>query len=125
MEQQRKEAKEFLDDLISRDQKMMFAVVTLVHLAASKKELDDDTESILSIARKYLCQLAPLTYQHLDGLNTTLPVGVRKINTFRTLTTESVAAISMPFAAQEISHQDGIYYGQNAISKNMILANRR
>lgn len=125
MEHQRKEAKEFLDDLTSRDQKMMFAVVTLVHLAESRQELDDDTEAVLSTARKYLCQLAPLTYQQMDGLNTTLPLGVRKINTFRTLTTESAAAVSMPFAAQEISHQNGIYYGQNAISKNMILANRR
>ena len=30
----------------------------------------------------------------------------------------------MPFKAQEIRHQGGVYYGQNAISKNLILANR-
>ena len=30
----------------------------------------------------------------------------------------------MPFKAQEIHHQGGIYYGQNVISKNLILANR-
>ncbi len=125
MEQQRKEAKEFLDALTTQDQKMMFGVITLVHLADSKEELDNDTESILVAARKHLCQLSTLSYQQLDGLNTTLPLGIRKINAFRTLLTDSVAAISMPFSAQEISYKDGIYYGQNMISKNMILANRK
>lgn len=31
----------------------------------------------------------------------------------------------MPFRVQEINHQKGIYYGNNVISKNMILADRR
>ena len=54
MEQQRKESKEFLDDLTTRDQRMMFAVVTIVHTADSKKQLDNDTEEILTTARKHL-----------------------------------------------------------------------
>ena len=124
LEQQRKEAKEFLDDLTTRDQKMMFAVLTIVHLADSKEELDTDTDTIIATGRKHLCQIALLYYQQLDGISTTLPIGVRKINTFRTLTTESAAAVAMPFSAQEISHKDGIYYGVNAISKNLILASR-
>ena len=57
LEQQRKETREMLDDLTTRDQRMMFAVVTLVHLADSKEELDSDTETLQSIARKHLCQL--------------------------------------------------------------------
>ncbi len=125
MEQQRKEAKEFLDDLTARDQKMLFAVVTMVHLADTKEELDTDTETILATGRKYLSQISTLTYQQMDGLTTTLPLGIRKINAFRTLTTESAAAVAMPFSAQEISQRQGIYYGQNMISKNMILANRK
>ncbi|MBP3896434.1 MAG: TraE family protein, partial [Mogibacterium sp.] len=43
MEQQRRESKEFLDDLTTRDQRMMFAVITLVHTADTKKQLDNDT----------------------------------------------------------------------------------
>ena len=88
MELQRKEAKEFLNDLTTRDQRMMFAVVTLVHMADSKKQLDQDTESLLSLARKNMCQMATLKFQQIDGLNTALPFGYRKINAFRTLTTE-------------------------------------
>ena len=29
------------------------------------------------------------------------------------------------FRVQEIHHENGVYYGQNSISKNMIIANRR
>ena len=123
LEQQRKESKEFLDDLTSRDQRMMFVTVTLVHVAGSKKQLDTDTEALLSVARKHICQFQTLKYQQLDGLNTTLPYGLRKINALRTLTTES-AAVFMPFQAQEINHPEGIYCGQNAISKNLLFVNR-
>ena len=124
MELQRKETKEFLEDLTTRDQKMMFALVTIVHMADTKKQLDEDTEAIKTAARERMCQLATLKWQQMDGLNTALPIGVRKIDVARTLTTESLAVL-MPFGVQEISHKHGIYYGQNAISKNMIVADRQ
>ena len=124
LEQQRKETREMLDDLTTRDQRMLFAVVTLVHLADSKEELDSDTEALQSIARKHLCQLAPLNWQQADGLVTALPLGLRRISALRTLTTEALAVL-MPFKAQEIRHQGGVYYGQNVISKNLIIADRR
>ncbi len=124
LEQQRKETREMLDDLTTRDQRMMFAVVTLVHLADSKEELDSDTETLQSAARKHLCQLATLNWQQADGLTTALPLGLRRIDTLRTLTTEALAVL-MPFKAQEIRDQGGIYYGQNVISKNLIVANRK
>ena len=124
MELQRKETKEFLEDLTTRDQKMMFALVTIVHMADTKKQLNEDTEAIKTAARERMCQLATLKWQQMDGLNTALPIGVRKIDVARTLTTESLAVL-MPFRVQEISHKHGIYYGQNAISKNMIVADRQ
>ena len=124
LEQQRKETREMLDDLTTRDQRMLFAVVTLVHLADSKEELDSDTEALQSTARKHLCQLATLNWQQADGLVTALPLGLRRIDALRTLTTEALAVL-MPFKAQEIQHQGGVYYGQNTISKNLILANRK
>ena len=70
---------------------MMFAVLTMVHTADSKEQLDNDTEALLTTARKHLCQFAVLKYQQMDGLNTALPFGVRKIDALRTLTTESLA----------------------------------
>ena len=124
LEQQRKETREMLDDLTTRDQRMMFAVVTLVHLADSKEELDSDTDALQSAARKHLCQLATLNWQQADGLVTALPLGLRRIDALRTLTTEALAVL-MPFKAQEVRDQGGVYYGQNVISKNLIIANRK
>ena len=124
MELQRRESKEFLDDLTTRDQRMMFGLVTLVHLADSKEQLDSDTETLYSTARKHLCQLSTLRWQQKDGLDTVLPYGLRKIQALRTLTTESTAVL-IPFRAQEIMQPNGLYYGQNAVSKNMIVADRR
>lgn len=124
MEQQRKESKEFLDDLTTRDQRMMFAVITVVHTADTKKQLDNDTEEILTTARKHLCQMTTLRYQQMEGLQTAIPFGVRKIDAFRTLTTESLA-VFMPFRVQEVHDKNGIYYGQNVISKNMMICDRR
>ena len=108
MEQQRKETKEMLDDLTNRDQRMMFGLVTLVHLADSKEQLDSDTETLLTTARKHLCQMSVLRWQQKDGLDTALPYGLRKIQALRTLTTESTAVL-IPFRAQEILQNGGIY----------------
>ena len=123
MELQRKEAKEFLDDLTTRDQRMMLGIITMVLTAESKEQLDSDSEAVLSIARKHMCQLAVLKYQQFDGLNTVLPIGTRRINAFRTLTTESLA-VFIPFKVQEIQDAGGIYFGENAISHNLIMCNK-
>ena len=95
MEQQKKEMKEFLDDLTTRDQRMMFSVLTMVHTADTKEQLDNDTEALLTTARKHLCQFAVLKYQQMDGLNTVMPFGTRKIDAFRTLTTESLGCLAL------------------------------
>ncbi len=107
MELQRKESKEFLDDLTTRDQRMIFGILTMVITAGTKDQLDADTDAILSTARKRMCQMAILKYQQMDGLNTVLPIGTRKLNAFRTLTTESLA-VFMPFKVQEIMDKGGM-----------------
>ncbi len=124
MELQRTETKEMLNDLTTRDQRMMFGILTLVHMADSREQLDSDTETLKSMARKQLCQLSTLRWQQLDGLQTVLPFGQKKIHALRTLTTESTAVL-IPFHTQEIMHEGGIYFGQNAVSRNMIVVNRK
>ena len=68
--------------------------------------------------------LVSILYTQLFQQLTVMPFGTRKIDTFRTLTTESLA-VFIPFRVQDIYHENGIYYGQNVISKNMIIADRR
>lgn len=125
MEMQREECKEFLDDLTIRDQRMMLCNITIVHLADSKEELDNDTELLKSVARKFMCDLSILYFssRQLDGLCTVLPIGLNRLNIIRTLLTES-ASVFIPFRAQEIADKGGIWYGQNAITNNPIFCNK-
>ena len=123
LQQQRKETREFLDDLVANDQRMFYAVITMVHTADTKEQLDSDTKEILNMVRGKLNQMSILRHQQLDGLKTTVPFGTRCINAFRTLTTSSLA-IFMPFRVQEVRDHGGIYYGRNVISRNLIIADR-
>lgn len=124
MEQQRKVVREFLDDITARDQKMFKVVMTIMITADSEKELESETDATLAVCRKHMCQFGILKFQQLEGFNATLPIGVNKIEARRTLITESLA-VFMPFKAQEIRHEGGIFQGVNAISKNLIFVNRK
>lgn len=124
LEQREGEILEIKNDMRNRDQRLYESLITMVITADTKQELDNVTETVFAkVADSSTNQFATLRYQQLDGLNTVLPFGTRKINCFRTLTTESLAAF-MPFNAQEMQHKKGTYYGQNAISNNMIFINR-
>ena len=120
-----KEAEELLDDLMSKNQKMFFVNVVIMHMADSYKQLNIDTDTIKSTTRKYLCNTGVLAYQQEDAMKSTLPIGNCTLKALkRTLTTESTA-ILMPFNTQEMIQKDGMYYGLNAVSKNMIMFNRK
>ena len=124
MEQQRKEVREFLDDLTTRDQKMFKVIITVMHTADTLEQLNSDTEAIQAMGRNHMCQIGILKYQQLEGFNATLPIGINKIEARRTFTTESLA-VFMPFKVQEIQHDGGVFQGVNVISKNMIIVNRK
>ena len=104
---------------------MFLVVITMVITADTKQELDNTRDDIEQIASKGLCQMGTLKFQQLDGLNQVLPIvsNFNNIKALRTLTTESLA-VFIPFKVQEIRHEGGIFYGQNVISKNMIIADR-
>lgn len=123
MQQQRKEAREVMEDLTERDMKLTFAVITLVHTAETKEQLDMDTETLLAVGRVKKSHFTTLKFQQMDGLNTVLPIGQRKIDSVRTLISESLGTF-IPFNVQEIMDEGGIYFGQNASSGNLIMCNK-
>lgn len=91
--------------------------------ADNLEQLDQDTEALQAIGRARGCQFNILRYQQEDALNTVLPLGLKRIDATRTLTTECTAVL-MPFKSQEIQDAGGIYYGVNAVSHNLIVCNR-
>lgn len=91
----------------------------------SGQKLENDLLRAASVAQKYNCSLVRLDFQQEDGFVSALPLGVNRIKIQRGLTTSAVA-VFVPFTTQEIFHGgEALYYGLNATSGNMILADRK
>lgn len=118
------EAEELLDDLQNKNQRM-FRVTLLIYTFADNLELlNEKIYKIMAAARKNNCKLAQLDYLQEEALNSILPLGKNHIDIKRTLTTASTA-IFVPFTTQELFQQSGMYYGLNALSRNLIFFNRK
>ena len=123
LQKAQEEAMGLLEDMTSRNQKMFFLSMAITVFADNKEELDRITQTVLVTAQKHLCSLKKLSYQQEQGMATSLPLGINKLAVKRLLPTEA-ASLFLPFSAQELSQENGIYYGLNAISKNLILFDR-
>ena len=119
------DAKNLLNDLQSRNERMFLLTFLVVNTAATRRELDNDLFTVSGIMQKYNCLLKRLDFQQEQGLVSSLPLGYNGIEIQRGMTTSSTA-IFVPFMTQEL-RMDGeaIYYGLNALSHNVIMANRK
>ena len=119
------EAKNLLQDLQSRNERMFLLTFLVVNLADTKRKLENDVFAASGIAQKYNCALTRLDYQQEQGLMSSIPLGENLISIQRGLTTSSTA-IFIPFITQELFQRGAaLYYGLNALSNNMILCDRK
>ena len=119
------EAKTLLEDLQSRNERMFLVTVLMMNTAPSRQKLENNVFQAAGVAQKYNCVLRRLDYQQEQGLVSSLPLGLNRIEIQRGLTTSSTA-IFVPFTTQELFMQgDALYYGLNALSNNLIMANRK
>ena len=119
------EAKNLLQDLQSRNERMFLLTFLVVNMADTKRKLDNDVFAAAGIAQKYNCALTRLDYMQEAGLMSSIPLGENLIPIQRGLTTSSTA-IFIPFITQELFQTGAsLYYGLNALSNNMILCDRK
>ena len=119
------EAKNLLQDLQSRNERMFLLTFLVVNMADTKRKLENDIFAASGIAQKYNCALTRLDYQQEAGLLSSVPIGENLIPIQRGLTTSSTA-IFIPFITQELFQRGAaLYYGLNALSSNMILCDRK
>ena len=120
-----KEAQTLLNDLQSRNERMFLVTIIVTNTAKKKQKLEDDIFATAGIAQKYNCALKRLDYQQEQGLMSSLPLGLNQIEIQRGLTTSSTA-IFVPFTTCELFQSgEALYYGLNALSNNLIMANRK
>ena len=119
------EAKKLLEDLQSRNERMFLVTILIMNTATSKKKLDNILFQTAAIAQKYNCALKRLDFRQEQGLMSSLPLGINEIDIQRGLTT-SATAVFVPFTTEELFQADeALYCGINAISNNMIMADRK
>ena len=123
IKQASQEVESLMNDLTQDNQKLFYTTITAVIFAKSKEELDENTRLFQAAAERFVCQAKCLTTQQEAGLSTCMPLGVNKLKVERLLNTRA-AAIFLPFAVKELWQDDGMYYGLNGVSKQMILYNR-
>ena len=118
-------AKSILQDLQSRNERMVNLTFLVMHMAETRQKLEIAVSQAASVAQTYNCQLSRLDFQQEDGLMSSLPLGLNRIRIERSLTT-SALAVFVPFVTQELfMGGDAMYYGLNALSNNMILLDRK
>lgn len=121
---EKQEMEDILDEVRENDANLFYMACNIVLFTNSKDELKAVTETITTIAKRHGVTLANCMYQQREAFNSVLPVGVRQTRNTRSSLTQSVAAM-LPFNVQEINGKNGIYYGNNQVSKNMIICDRK
>jgi hypothetical protein len=119
------EAKNLLRDLQSRNEKMFLLTVLLLNTGANKRDLENNVFQFSGIAGKRNNALQRLDYMQEQGLMSSLPLGQNTVPIERGLTTSGLAMF-IPFVTREIFQSgEALYYGCNALSGNMIMADRK
>ena len=120
-----KETMELLNDLNNSNQKIVKMTFLIGCFGKTKKEMETLTQRVSGIIQQANCNLHCLQYQQEEGINALAPIGVNRTGIERVLTTKS-SAILIPFNTQELFMEgQALYYGLNALSNNMILADRK
>lgn len=124
LENARDQAQELMADVMKRNQKIFKVTVLVTLMAESEEELNRQVSMLRTVATGSLCQLRAMANQEENAFNTTLPLAQMNVMIDRILTTEA-ASVFIPFNVQDLNQIDGIWYGTNPISGNMIRYNRK
>ena len=120
------DVKSLLKDLQTRDERMFVVTIVFMNFARTVQKLENAIAQISSIANKHNCKLKRLDHAQEQGLVSVLPLGVNKLEINRGLTSSSTA-VFIPFTTEElfINSSNSLYYGLNALSHNLIMADRK
>ena len=121
-----KDAKALLKELQSQNERMFLLTFLIMNTGRTEQELENNVFQAKSIAQKHNCNLVRLDFQQEQGLMSSLPLANNLIEIHRGMTTSSTA-IFVPFTTQELfqSGDESLYYGLNALSNNLIMADRK
>lgn len=120
-------ARKMLDGLSENNEKLFMVTLVLRNYAKTKEALETEFESL-----KRTCEtvggskLLTLDYVQEQALGSSLPLGINKNKDIvRDLPTNALGAFISFETFEAFDIDNGCYYGMNAITKQMILINRK
>lgn len=120
---QQKEIKDSLD-IMDNDERVFLMGFYITVTASSMEKLEEYVLDLKTRAANYSFVLEPAMWNQMEALNTALPVGARFCRHMRTVFTLPLSTF-VPFNVAELSDKDGIFYGTNEISKNIVIGDRK
>ena len=123
LQEAQSECKELLSSLSQRNQRLFLTTIGALIYADTLDELNENTKTFLTLGNRFLVAFDTLNHQQEFAFKSFMPLCHNEISIKRMLTTEQ-CALFIPFSSQELSQANGMYYGLNAITKNMVLFNR-
>ena len=121
-----KAAREILDMLQNKDQKMFMLTMLVMNTADTKAKLKTVLDQVKAVTQPKECPVINLDFQQEDGFVSSMPLGVNKIEIQRIMTTSAVAVL-IPFTTMELFQKtpEALYCGINALSHNIIMLDRK
>lgn len=123
LEKSQESARDLMDDITKRNQKLFFVTITMTIFARTYEELKGIEKTIESIANIRRTPIKPLDYQQEFAFNTSLPLCRNDLKVEGLYTTES-AGVFIPFNSQEINQKNAVFYGLNKTTKSMLMYDR-
>ena len=124
MIQAREDAGKLRHDVVNEGKKLFFATMVVSIFGKDDDEIKNITAQYTAKCADYSVTPSYLIGQQVAGLNTAILCGNSKVIIDRMLTSDNACAL-FPFNIQELTDKKGHFYGSNAISKNMVMYDRK
>ena len=122
-QQQEKYTAEIRNAICEGDQQVFMVLLSVAFFADTLEEIKQETDALQSAAANFNCRFTEMRFQQENCFNTAMPYGLRRVESSHMMLTRSVTAL-VPFVAQEVQSPQGIFYGRNAITGNLIVGDR-
>ena len=115
---------EFSKQLDTDDDHYFNTTMLVLVLAKDDAELAMIEEKLMNAASLKSMKLKSCFGKQREGLNSVLPLGIQEFKRVTNLSSSCLAML-MPFKTQELNDEEGVYYGINQLSQNVIRANKK
>lgn len=122
--QAKEEAGKLRNEVLNEGKKLFFATMVITIFGENEEDIKQISSQFNSKCSDFSVSPSYLIGQQIAGMNTALLCSNSKVIIDRMFTSDDVCAL-FPFNIQELQDKKGHFYGSNAISRNMVMYDRK